>query len=87
MILDLPTFHEVKKLSVSLNSKYKIRSCPNGVDGVQQSLKQRLEQHLIIFIQKAKKEGASVASTLRIKLTGDGTSTVDHSSTARLASH
>ena len=73
VISDLPTFHEIRKLSTSLNSKCEIRNCPNGVCGVQQSIKKRLVQRLTTFVRIANQEGILVPSTLRIKLTGDGT--------------
>lgn len=73
MMSDLPSSSQIKKLTVSLNSQCDIRSCPNGIIGVQQSIRARIVQRLTHFIQKATKEGISVPTTIRIKLTGDGT--------------
>ena len=56
-----------------LNSKFNIRSCPNGIIGVQQSLKSRIVQRLTVFIQRASKDGVTLPDTIKIKLTGDGT--------------
>ena len=50
VLSDLPLSHAVKKLSKSLNSEFAIQRCPNGVTGVQQSIKMRLVQHLTICI-------------------------------------
>ena len=73
MVSDLPSSNQIKKLTKTLNSKFNIWSCPNGVTSVQQSLKSRIIQHLTIFVQRASKEGVSLSNTIIIKLTGDGT--------------
>jgi len=43
------------------------------ISGVQQSIKKRFVQRLTTFVRNANQEGMPVPSTLRIKLTGDGT--------------
>jgi len=73
MLSNLPSSHVVKKLSTSLNLEFSIQRCPNGVTGVQQSIKMRLLQRLTKFVCNAKQEGMCVPTTLKIKLTGDGT--------------
>ena len=70
---DLPSFSQVRKLTKSMNSKLKITSCPNGVCGVQQSIRERILQRLQYFIHKNTDRGVSTPDTIRIKLTGDGT--------------
>lgn len=70
---DLPSSSQIKKLTVSLNSQCAIRNCPNEVIGVQQSIRARIVQRLTQFVQKANKEGMAIPTTIRIKLTGDGT--------------
>ena len=73
MMSDLPSSNQIKKLTVSLNSQLGVQSCPNGIIGAQQSIKARIIQCLTHYVQKATKEGASVPTTIGIKLTGDGT--------------
>ena len=72
MMSDLPSSSQIKKLTVSLNSQCDIQNCPNGIIGVQQSIKARITQQLTHLVQKATKEGISVPTTIRIRLTGDG---------------
>ena len=73
MISDLPSSTQIKKLAGTLNSQYGIRKCPNGITGVQQSLKARIIQRLTNFVQRASIEGISIPEKIRIKITGDGT--------------
>ena len=73
MMSDLPSLSQIKKLTVSLNSQCNIQSCPNEIIGVQQSIRARITQRLTQFVRKAKKEAISIPTTIRIKLTGDGT--------------
>ena len=60
-------------MTISLNSQCDIRNCLNEITGVQQSIKARIVQRLTQFIHKGNKEGMAVPTTIRIKLTGDGT--------------
>ena len=64
MMSDLPSSSQIKKLTVSLNSQCDIQSCPNGIIGVQQSIKARVTQRLTHFVQKATKEGISVPTNI-----------------------
>ena len=43
---NLPSSNKVKKLAKELNSKFEIKKAPNGVVGVQQSLRSRLIFHV-----------------------------------------
>ena len=73
MLSDLPSISKVKRLSKSLNSQFGISATPNNIIGVQQSVKARILQRLTILVSKNVKEGINTPSTIRIKLTGDGT--------------
>jgi len=73
MSSDLPSSYQIKKLTKTLNSTFNIRSCPNGIMGVQQSIKSRIIQCLTAFVQRTSKEGVMISDTINIKLTGDGT--------------
>ena len=73
IISDLPSSNQIKKLTASLNSYCAIQNCPNEITGVQQSIRARIVQRLTRFVQKANKEGMPVPTTIKIKLTGDGT--------------
>ena len=73
MISDLPSSSQVKKLTGVLNSQYDIKKCPNGIIGVQQSIKLRIIQRLTHFVKQASTEALSTPETFRIKITGDGT--------------
>ena len=59
-------------LTRTLNSEFEIRSAPNGIVGVQQSVRARIMVRLTQLIEKAPNP-SDVPSTIRIKLTGDGT--------------
>jgi hypothetical protein len=65
MVSNLPNSSKIKTLTHTLNSEFEIRSAPNGV-GAQQSVRAR------IMVEKAPNP-SDVPSTIRIKLTGDGT--------------
>lgn len=73
MLSDLPSISKIKKLSKSLNSQFGISVTPNNIIGVQQSVKARIFQRLTVLVNKNIKEGIDTPSTIRIKLTGDGT--------------
>lgn len=73
MISDLPSSTRIKKLAGTLNSHYDIRKCPNGIIGVQQSIKARIIQRITNFVEQASTEGISIPDKIRIKITGDGT--------------
>jgi len=64
MVSNLPSSHQIKKLTKTLNSKFNIRSCPNGIIGVQQSLKSRIIRRLTVFIQRTSKEGVTLSDTI-----------------------
>ena len=70
---DLPSSSQIKKLTISLNSQWDIHNCPNEIVGVQQSIRARIVQRLTQFVRKGNKEGMAIPTTIRIKLTGDGT--------------
>lgn len=63
---------QVKKLANSINSELEIFPSPNGIVGAQQSLRARIIVRLISLIENTK-ENTDLSSTIRIKLTGDGT--------------
>ena len=73
MLSDLPKSSQVKKLAHEMNHQFHIYNAPNGVVGIQQSLKARITQHLTYLIEKATKLGKEIPTHFRIKLTGDGT--------------
>ena len=70
---NFPNSSEVKKLTQALNSTFEIRSTPNGVIGVLQSLKRYVIACLTHLIEKNSADGMEIPDTFRIKLTGDGT--------------
>ena len=73
MLSDLPSSSQVKKLTTTMNSEFNITSCPNNIIGVQQSIKERIKQRIKCLVKQNEREGKSTPSTIRIKLTGDGT--------------
>ena len=73
MLSNLPNSSEVKKLTQALNSKFEIRNTPNGVVGVQQSLRKHVTACLTHLVEKRLADGIEIPDTFRIKLTGDGT--------------
>ena len=75
MVSSLPSSSQIKSLTHKLNDAYNICSTPNGVVGVQQSLRERVIVRLTHLIDIAMEQESleSVPSTIRIKLTGDGT--------------
>ena len=56
-----------------MNSEYDIKEAPNGIIVVQQSLKACLKKCIIHLIAKRAEIGKDTPTTLRVKLTGDGT--------------
>ena len=72
-ISNLPTLSEVRRLTQSLNESFEISNCPNNIIGVQTSFRARVLHHLQCFIQMNTEKGIATPSTIRIKLTGDGT--------------
>ena len=73
MLSDLPSSSQVRKLTTSLNSQFNIKNTPNNITGVQQSIKERIEHRIKYLIQQNSLVGKPTLSTIRIKLTGDGT--------------
>ena len=67
----LPESSKVKKLAATLNTEFDIVPSPNGIIGVQQSLKKRIVRCLTSLTQKSGSD--VIPTTIRIKLTGDGT--------------
>ena len=57
----------------ALNSAFEIRDTPNQTVGVQQSLRSRLTVHLTQLVHQYTAENRPIPSTIRVKLTGDGT--------------
>lgn len=72
MVSNLPNSSKINSLTRKLNDDFSISCTPNGVVGVQQSLRERIMVRLNQLIDKAS-EQEDVPSTLRVKLTGDGT--------------
>lgn len=73
MVSDLPSSSQIKRLAYELNKTYCICPSPNGIVGVQQSLKERLSLRLTELIRKFEADAKPVPTTFRVKLTGDGT--------------
>ena len=73
MVSDLPSSNQVKRLACKFNKTFCIRPSPNGIVGVQQSLRERLSIRLTELIKKLEAEAKPIPTTLRVKLTGDGT--------------
>lgn len=73
MISDLPSSSQVKKFTSDLNSTFSLHPTPNGIIGVQQSLRERLSIRLTELIAKFDDQQEQVPTTFRVKLTGDGT--------------
>ena len=73
VVSDLPRSYQVKRVAQEINSGYEITQAPNGVLGVQQSLKARVTSRLTYLVQKAEENGKEISNNIRIKLTGDGT--------------
>ena len=69
MVSSLPSSSQIKSVTKKLNDSFNIYSTPNGTVGVQQSLRERIIVRLTYLIDKS----GDVPSTIRIKLTGDGT--------------
>ena len=70
---DLPRSCQVKKLTRTLNSQFDIKPAPNKILGVQQCLRARVTSCLTRLVEKASKDKTDFPSTVRVKLTGDGT--------------
>ena len=73
MISDLPGSSQIKKLMGVLNLQYDIKKCPNGIIGIQQSIKLRIVQCLTHFIKQTSTKALSIPETFRIKITVDRT--------------
>ena len=63
---DLPKSCQVKKLTQKMNLKFKIEPSPNGVLGVQQSLRACVTVCLTRLIEKAAQDGRDIPSTVKI---------------------
>ena len=72
MLSNLPSSSKLKSLTRTLNAQFEIHSAPNGIGGVQQSLRERIMVRLTHLVEKAHKED-EIPNTIRVKLTGDGT--------------
>ena len=57
-----------------MNSEFNISPCPNGVIGVQQSLRVHIAYRIKSPLEKTKENTTDLPHTIRVKLTGDGTS-------------
>ena len=68
---DLPRSCQIKALANLLNSQFEIRDAPNGIIGVQQSLKDRVMLRLKHLSDKS--ENVLNGNKIRIKITGDNT--------------
>ena len=73
VVSDMPRSYQVKRVTQEMNSGFKITQTPNGVLGVQQSLRAHITDRLTYLVQKAAKDGNDIPNTIQIKLTGDGT--------------
>ena len=73
MISNLPSSSQIRKCTKELNEQFDIRNAPDGIVGVQQSLKTRLQFVLTNMVNDAELKGAQIPDTIRVKLTGDGT--------------
>ena len=69
MISNLPSSYQIKKYTKQMNDQYEIQNSPEGIVGVQQSLKTQLKFVITCLINN----GTQLPDTLRVKLTGDGT--------------
>jgi len=56
MLSNLPSSSKLKCLTCTLNSQFEIRSAPNGIVGVQQSLREHNMVRLTHLLEKAHKE-------------------------------
>lgn len=65
IVPDMPRSYQVKRVTREINSEFKITQAPNGVLGVQQSLRARVTDRLTCLVQKAAKYGKDIPSTLR----------------------
>lgn len=73
MVTNLPSSSKIKKLTSTLNSAYDILDIPNGIVGVQQSLRRRLRFHVTKLEERYREANKLLPRTIRVKLTGDGT--------------
>lgn len=62
MLSNLPSSSKVKNLTRTLNSQLDIRSAPNGIVGVQQSLRARIMLWLTQLVENSK--GVEIPSTV-----------------------
>ena len=72
VISNLPNSSQVTKKAKLLNSHTEIRCAPNGIVGVQQSLRTHLKARLIKIIERCRNESIELPDTIRVKFTGDG---------------
>ena len=70
---DLPKSNQVKKLAHEMSNQFHIYNAPDGVVGVQQSLKASITIRLRHLIERGRKIDKEIPTCFRIKLTGDGT--------------
>ena len=73
MISDLPNSSQIKKCPTYLNAQFDIQDAPEGIVWVQQRIKPRLHLFLTNIAKNAIESNTPLSSTIRIKLTGDGT--------------
>lgn len=73
MISSLPSSSQVKKLVCTYNLQYEIYNAPNGRVVVQQKLRERLVFHIAQLSKQYNTLQKPIPSTIRVKLTGDGT--------------
>lgn len=73
MLSNLPNSSQVKRLTHTLNSQFEVVSTPNGIVGVQQSLRTRITVRVTRLLKQYCAENREIPSTIRVKLTGDGT--------------
>ena len=69
---DIPRLYKVKDVAKGLNSKFEVLPAPEGVIGVQQSLRSRL------MIRLRSLPSLERNQTIQIKLSGDGTGIAKH---------
>ena len=73
MNLVLPSSFQLKKKAKSLDSQTTVQCAPNGIVGVQQSLRTHLTARLTKLVEHCRKDGTELPDTICVKLTGDGT--------------
>ena len=64
VVSDMPRSYQVKRVTQEMNSGFKIAQTPNGVLGVQQSLRAHVTDRLTYLVQKEAKDGNDIPNTI-----------------------